>query len=215
MEKITIIFENQYFLCAIKPHGVLSVPSRFEGEDERQVLGRLLEKQLRKTLYPVHRLDFEVGGLILFAKNKEAQTLLSKGFEHKTIAKKYEAITSLPLSPGLDSGKKQTWTCLLAKGKRRAFIADHGKKSITEVVFAGMEAGKNKLWLWPVTGRSHQLRFEMSHHGMPIDGDVLYGSTVKTQEDRVELRSVEIDFQNFPHREKLEAPFFLKNELVE
>lgn len=215
MERITIVFENQHFLCANKPHGVLSVPSRFEEEDKREVLGRLLEKQLRKTLYPVHRLDFEVGGLILFAKNKEAQTLLSKGFELKTILKKYEAVTSLPLSPGLDSGKKQIWTCTLAKGKRRAFIADHGKKSITEVVFAGKVGDKNRLWLWPITGRSHQLRFEMFNHGMPIDGDALYGSNVETEQNKIELRSVEIDFQKFPHREKLEAPFFLKNELVE
>lgn len=215
MEKIIIIFENQHFLCAIKPPGVLSVPSRFEGEDKREVLGRLLEKQLRKTLYPVHRLDFEVGGLILFAKNKEAQTMLSKGFELKTIQKKYEAITSLPLSPGLESGKKQIWTCVLAKGKRRAFIAAHGKKSITEVVFAGKTGEKNRLWLWPVTGRSHQLRFEMSNHNMAIDGDQLYGSMVETQEKKIELDSIEIDFSTFPYREKLEAPFFLKNELVE
>ncbi len=98
----------------------------------------------------------------------------------------------------------------MAKGKKRAFIASHGKKSITDVEFFESSAGVNKIWLWPVTGRSHQLRFEMSNHGMPIDGDLLYGSTVKLDEGKISLTSVEIDFSNFPHREKLDIPIFFK-----
>lgn len=212
---IPIIFENEFFLCADKPHGVLSVPSRFEKEDERKVLGRLLEKQLRKTLFPVHRLDFEVGGLILFAKTKDAQALLSKGFENKTIQKKYRAKTSANPVEDYEIGLMVEWISLIHKGKKRAFIANHGKKSITLMEYRGKKDAVHEFWLWPVTGRSHQLRFEMAHHQMPIDGDKLYGSTVELADGLIELKSIELNFEKFPHREKLAAPLFLKNELVE
>lgn len=210
--KIEIFFENGHFLCALKPHNVLSVPSRFEKEDERAVLGRLLEKQLRRTMYPVHRLDFEVGGLILFAKTKEAQALLNSGFEKKEIQKRYVAKTSVAHS--YEVGSTEIWKSRIAKGKKRAFEASHGKNAETKMHLDKKVGEISFFSLWPITGRSHQLRFEMFKHLMPIDGDSLYGSTVPSPKG-IELVSVEIDFSKFPHREKIEAPFFLKNELVE
>ncbi len=211
LKTIQIIFENEHFLCAFKPKAMLSVPSRYEDNDERPVLGRFLEKQLRRTMYPVHRLDFEVSGLILFAKNKTAQMLLNQGFEHKQIQKKYAAITSVKHQ--FVPSEKMYWRSRLAKGKKRAFIADHGKISETSAIFHKEEDGKSIFWLWPITGRSHQLRFEMFHHAVAIDGDVLYGSEVKNEEG-ILLESIEIDFSNFKNREKVEAPIFLKNTLA-
>lgn len=210
--KIEIFFENVHFLCALKPHNVLSVPSRFEKEDERAVLGRILEKQLRRTMYPVHRLDFEVAGLILFAKTKEAQALLNTGFEKKEIQKRYIAKTSVAHS--FQVGFEEFWKSRLAKGKKRAFEASHGKNAETKMRLDKKIGEISFFSLWPITGRSHQLRFEMFKHSMPIDGDSLYGSTISSP-NGIELVSVEIDFSKFPNREKIEAPIFLKNELVE
>ncbi|MBS1983183.1 MAG: RNA pseudouridine synthase, partial [Bdellovibrionales bacterium] len=66
-----IVFENPHFLAADKAPGWLSVPSRLGADDARPCVGRELEKT-HGRVWPVHRLDLEVSGLILFARNAEA-----------------------------------------------------------------------------------------------------------------------------------------------
>jgi tRNA pseudouridine32 synthase/23S rRNA pseudouridine746 synthase len=62
-----IHFQNEAFVILDKDSGVLSVPSRFPDRDERLVAGLELEKLLSKQVFPVHRLDCEVSGILLFA----------------------------------------------------------------------------------------------------------------------------------------------------
>ena len=61
-----ILFQNRDFIYVNKPAMVLSVPPRFPEKDQRDVLGKDLEKQLGVSIFPVHRLDFEVSGIIVF-----------------------------------------------------------------------------------------------------------------------------------------------------
>lgn len=107
----------------------------------------------------------------------------------------------------------EEWTCRLERGKKRAFVADHGKPSKTlarrVAAIAGGPggghpsagqpgAGRPNLAQWelvPVTGRPHQLRFEMARHGCPIFGDVLYGGATAGRPDWIALRAVELDLR--------------------
>lgn len=213
-----ICFENKFFVAADKPEGWLTVPSRFEREDERTVLGRELEKELNTRLYPVHRLDFEVSGLVLFAKDASSHRLANDWFSGKVVRKTYQALSGRrdfshwpadlakadePLTPeGI-----HTWKCRILRGKRRSYEHPKGDPAVTEASYT--ESGDDLQWtLAPITGRSHQLRFELSRHGFPIHGDALYGSRAQWASG-IALRSVKLDFSAVPEAQRKGLPEFL------
>jgi len=188
--QIPIHFENENLVVAIKPSGTLSVPSRLGDKEERPVLGKILETQLSCRLFPVHRLDFEVSGLILFAKTQKAHQILNQAFEQKKIKKMYQALTT-GIAPEL--GAKFEWKAKILRGKKRAYESPVGKLSLTLAEYLGKKDEYLSWKLQPVTGRSHQLRFDLARHGFPIVGDTLYGSTVKLDEHKIELRAISIE----------------------
>ncbi len=95
----------------------------------------------------------------------------------------------------LKIGDSFEWKARILRGKRRAYESSLGKDSLTCAQFLGYD-GKNYLrWdLQPITGRAHQLRFDLSRHGFPIIGDVLYGSSELFKEHAIALHSYKIDF---------------------
>jgi len=193
---IPLHFENENFVLAMKPSGYLSVPSRFGDKDSRPVLGKKLEAQLGLRLFPVHRLDFEVSGLILFAKNASAHRAANQWFEQKKVRKVYQALTT-GMPPEL--GKKFEWKSKILRGKKRAYESPVGKPSLTLAEYQGQVRGLdgNQYLLWslePVTGRGHQLRFDLARHGFPIVGDVLYGSPICLNNERIQLCAVRAFF---------------------
>lgn len=206
---IEIVFENSNFVVCDKPSGVLSTPSRYENIDSRMCLGLMLQKELNIQIYPVHRLDFEVSGLVMYAKNPEAHRAANAWFETKQVLKTYRALTTGPdfshipanvPNPRqilqLQPGDTFEWKSHLLRGKRRAYESPQGKPSLTRAVYLGdPESGRQSWDLEPVTGRSHQLRFDLSRHGFPIVGDKLYGSKILwASNDSIALRAYKIDF---------------------
>ncbi len=206
---VKVVFQNENFIVIDKPHGMLTVPARTGDADPRQCAGRLLEKELGGRIFPVHRLDYEVGGIVMFARNAAAHRAASGWFEGHALQKAYEAITmanqerSEPQVP-TPLEEPLIWEAVLVRGKKRAFEASHGKKSLTrawfvrELELVGAPPGKSfQLWrLEPVTGRSHQLRWEMFRHETPILGDVLYGGVPLhlPVPDAIALRAVQLSF---------------------
>ena len=197
--EIKIIFQNEFVVVANKPSGSLSTPAR-DAQDPRPCLGIELQKHLGQQIFPVHRLDFEVSGLLLFAKTKASHKECQSWFENSVVKKTYEALT-LPGQQDPQTFKESTlWRSKLAKGKRRAFEAPHGKESLTEASLIASDAAG--FWRWslsPLTGRSHQLRFEMTKHGFPILGDELYGGVKEfnghlLSPQFIALRAVKLDF---------------------
>jgi tRNA pseudouridine32 synthase/23S rRNA pseudouridine746 synthase len=196
------VFENSHFIIVDKASMVLSVPARTGLADPRPCLGHILEQDLNCKIYPVHRLDFEVSGLIMYAKTPDAHRAGNSWFENKLISKTYIALTSSDINPSEKVGVPFEWKCSLLRGKKRAYESPAGKKSITH----GMLVEKNCWHLNPVTGRSHQLRYELFRHGFPIIGDELYGSSLKFERGGIALRAFEINFQNITEREKFGLP---------
>lgn len=179
-----ILLQNQDVAIVEKPAGFLSVPSSLGKSDPRPVAGILAQEKLGK-LYPVHRLDFEVAGLLIFARHAKAQTQLHEIWEsghgvekiYRAHSRSTQDFSHWPEKiEGADrkwqaQDRSGTWESLIAQGKKRSFIVHHGKTSLTK--YQILESG---LWdLSPLTGRRHQLRLEMSRHGFPILGDALYG----------------------------------------
>lgn len=217
---IQIIFENEHFVFCDKESGILTTPSRFEEKDSRGCLGVELQSQLGLQIYPIHRLDFEVSGLVMFAKNPEAHRRGNHWFEHKHLHKSYRALTSAqnfshipeqipnPRSPiQLQTEKHFEWRSKILRGKRRSYESPQGKPSLTIADFMGMNEQGWLCWnLKPITGRSHQLRFDLSRHGFPILGDTLYGSKEKWGAHSIALRAYQIDFSNVQDRMRWALP---------
>ena len=221
-----IIFDNDHFIVVFKQAGELSVPSRFANQDDRDVLGLQLQEHFKTQIFPVHRLDFEVSGLVLYAKNKEAHAAANGWFENKIVEKTYRALTSpqnyshipatisnprLPLT--LQIGQELTWKCKMLRGKRRAYETPAGKSCETKATYIGLDGNSSLIWdLKPVTGRGHQLRFDLSRHGFCILGDQLYGSRESYKKEAIALMAYRINFVKVKDRlrwglpEKIEIP---------
>jgi 23S rRNA-/tRNA-specific pseudouridylate synthase len=202
------VFENEHFIIVDKAPMVLSVYPRME--DGRVVLGKVLEDDLGIKIYPVHRLDYEVQGLVMYAKTAEAHKVANGWFENKQVEKTYRALSTKLSSDVLrpfefELNTEYLWKSMLLKGKKRAYESPHGKSSLTKVKLLKNENGRFSFDLNPVTGRSHQLRFELFSHGYPILGDELYSST-ESFPVGIALRAYRINFLNAPSREKFSLP---------
>ena len=207
-----VLFQNEHVIAADKPGGVLTVPSRTGAEDPRVCFGRQLETALGVRLWPVHRLDFEVEGVVLFAKHGAAHRIANAAFEARRVDKRYEALTegssTLSKVPA-----EFVWESLLVRGKRRSFEAPHGKpartvaRALARVPAAELLAPapgavavpQNLLHfaLAPETGRPHQLRVHLARAGFPVAGDTLYGAVCPLRVPAlIALRSVSLEFRD-------------------
>jgi tRNA pseudouridine32 synthase / 23S rRNA pseudouridine746 synthase len=206
--RLPVIYQNERIVAVDKPGGMLTTPSRLGAADPRPTLGRLLEQQLGARLWPVHRLDLEVTGLVLFAKDADAHRLASAAFEERRVHKRYEALCEGAMEPPATVGGTFTWQSLLVRGKRRSFEAPHGKQAITHARLLGLVAAGPWLppgaadegapllhfLLEPETGRAHQLRVHLARAGCPVLGDALYGARRPFREPgTVALRSVALE----------------------
>jgi tRNA pseudouridine32 synthase/23S rRNA pseudouridine746 synthase len=199
--KLKAYFDSKDILVVEKPAGFLSVPSVMGKKDTRLVVGILAQNQWG-PLFPVHRLDFEVAGLLVFAKNAQAHKILQQMWENKGVHKTYRALSlgqdfsHWPQNvPGADlnfelSNTSGIWTSRIEQGKRRSFIAEHGLESRTDFKLIAENSILKSWQLSPITGRRHQLRLEMSRHGFPIRGDSLYGGTKATHQEPQEIALV-------------------------
>lgn len=201
-----VVFENPRFLAVDKPSGVLTVPGREGESDTRACLSTELSRSSGRV-WPVHRLDFEVSGLVLFAKDAEAHRVANGWFESRDIKKLYEAWSTGAPAPDWKPGQRFEWTSNLLRGKKRAYESPHGKPSVTIAAWMGLGPKQCLKWhLEPLTGRSHQLRYELSRHGFPIIGDKLYGSTESLGENMIALRSIRLDFSGCSAAKQYELP---------
>jgi tRNA pseudouridine32 synthase/23S rRNA pseudouridine746 synthase len=222
-QKIKIIFENKFFIAANKPSATLSVPTRLGEHEKRPILKFLLEEQLKIQLWATHRLDYEVSGLILYAKTADAHRAANIWFEKHLIHKTYSALTEGDAKDAEAFSNLTEWRCYLVRGKKRAFEAPYGQEAITLAKFVGVSAPSNKnpannspanntetpalQWeLHPKTGRGHQLRYELSKRKFPIVGDTLYGAKTENPDESIALTAITIDFSKCPEREKFELP---------
>ncbi|MSP91664.1 MAG: RNA pseudouridine synthase [Myxococcales bacterium] len=198
-----IVWQGGGLVALDKPPGWLAIPGRQGAADVRPVAGHWLQAALATPVLPVHRLDVPVSGLLLFALDAAAHRALNDGFASRLIGKTYEAWTA-DAPTGMAAGVPVTWRSRLAKGKKRAFEAPHGKPAETVAVWLGPIAtagGPLQAWrLLPLTGRSHQLRVHLAAAGCPIVGDDLYGGLSWSHGEGIALRAVQVDLANLPEQ---------------
>jgi len=173
---IDIIYQDEVMLVINKPAEFLSVPGK---RIEDSVYLRI-KQSFPKATGPliVHRLDMSTSGLMVIALSKEAHKDLQKQFIKRTVKKRYVAlledeikedsgIIDLPLRVDLDDRPRQL------------VCHEHGRQAKTEWQVIERKNHQTKIYFYPVTGRTHQLRVHSAHiKGLntPIIGDDLYGN---------------------------------------
>jgi len=171
-----IIFENERFLIADKPHFLAVAPS---GEYLHETLiVRLRKKTKLDELELCHRLDRETAGLVLITKKQEYRAMYHQLFSERKITKIYHAISNLPSDsmnfPIIKRSKIiSSEPFFLMKESENFEDSESGlSESKIELIKTGLKQALYQLT--PKTGKKHQLRVHMASIGLPIKNDVFY-----------------------------------------
>lgn len=185
--EIKILYEDNDLVVIDKPEGLLSVATDF---DQTRSAHSLLKRRFhRPRVYPVHRLDRETSGLLVFAYTDNARKELKKLFEEHGVVRQYRAIVH-----GVLPEMEGTFRSYL-KEDARFFVrsADQGKLAITHYRVLEKRRNKTLLTLHLETGRKNQIRVHLSEAGFPIVGDSKYG--IETEKaTRLYLHALELGF---------------------
>lgn len=187
---LEVVWEDDDIAVVNKPAGVLSVP----GKSDTQSVYSFVRKRYPEATGPlvVHRLDMSTSGLMVVAKTKEVHQALQKQFNDHTIQKRYVALLQGELAT--DSGTICLPICPDVEHRPCQMVSErYGKYALTEYEVIGREEGVTRVYFYPKTGRTHQLRLHAAHAhglGMPIVGDELYGKKA----DRLYLQAQRIEF---------------------
>jgi len=185
---IKILYHDADCVAVMKPAGVAAIP---EKRDDHSCLSALLSAQLKTSVMPVHRLDKEVSGVMLYALHPEAHRFLNTAFEKREVHKTYQALVH-----GVMAEDQGVVTRPIREfGSGRMGVDDlTGKPSETRYSVIKRTDRFTLVELSPQTGRRHQLRVHLYSIGHPIVGDTRYGDKALQQGfPRLMLTSTGID----------------------
>jgi tRNA pseudouridine32 synthase/23S rRNA pseudouridine746 synthase len=204
---LDIVHEDSDLLIVNKPSGLLSVPGK--GEELADCLLTRLEVAF-PTVRLVHRLDRDTSGVMGFALTAHAQKHLSQQFELRKVKKTYVARVQGRVTPKdwqVDLPLIVDWP----NRPKQKVCHETGKPAVTDWKVMKASDDESRVRLFPLTGRSHQLRGHMLAAGHPILGDPLYAPETCADHDRLMLHAEELRV-NHPENNKgmrfrVKAPF--------
>lgn len=172
--KILILCTERDFAVIVKPVGM---------DSEKEVPERL-SRELGGVFYTIHRLDRNVGGVMVYARTKEAAAALSRLVQSGELRKEYFAqVTGTP-------PEEAVWEDLLLKDSRKnkAFVVKRQRAGVkaAKLAYTRLTAGEVSLVRVRLhTGRSHQIRVQFASRGYPLAGDHKYGARDRLKEPRL------------------------------
>ncbi|MBR1972514.1 MAG: RNA pseudouridine synthase [Oscillospiraceae bacterium] len=176
-----ILYSDKHIAVLVKPVGL----------DSEAEVPAALKEQLGGEVFPIHRLDKNVGGVMIFARTKQAAAELSKAAQEGTMLKEYMAMVhGTPPESG-------DWEDFLWKDskKNKVFVVKRQRGGVKKarLEFKRISAGEESLVrIRLYTGRSHQIRVQFSSRGFPLVGDHKYGS--RSEKNEPMLFSCRISF---------------------
>ncbi len=189
-----ILFENEHLLVVDKPHFLTMSPSG--NYVQETLLVRLKKRTQNPDLTPIHRLDRETAGVVLFSKKSSSRGAYQQMFAERVVQKTYHAIA--PYHAELNF--PQTVQLNMQKGQPFYTMQVMAGPANSETLIHVLECNDAfaKYELKPKTGKQHQLRVHLHHLGIPILNDSLYPTVCHKADDDfsapLQLLAKEISF---------------------
>ncbi len=170
-----ILYNDEDIAVIVKPYGVSSQTS--EGEN----VPKLLEQELKKTPFVVHRLDRTTGGVMVYALNSCSAARLSRQITENKFKKEYLAVISGTLE---ENSGSMTDLLYYDRQKNKSYVVKKERKGVKKAVlnfevlkaFTLNDTTYSLLKISLETGRTHQIRVQFASRGFPLCGDRRYGS---------------------------------------
>ncbi|TVR86885.1 MAG: RNA pseudouridine synthase [Saprospirales bacterium] len=187
-DNFKIIFKGPEgdYLVVSKPGGIPAVPDK---TGDRSLLEMVQEKFKRK-LYPVHRIDRPVSGLVVFAGSKQSAAKISEAFRDRRVRRLYLAATES--RPEKDLFELKGWIKKSGSRNRSFFSTDssnQGKPAKATIKYLDSIDNYHLLGLVLESGRHHQIRAMLQFLECPVKGDVKYGARRKNKDRSIHLHA--------------------------
>ena len=182
--------------------GNIAVIVKPVGLDSEKGVPEQLQQALGGTFLTVHRLDQNVGGVMVYARNSAAAAELSRQIQSGSFVKEYVALVhGTPEAQG-------DWTDLLFKDSRKnkVFVVKKERTGVKKarLTYCRLQEGEQSLVrIRLYTGRSHQIRVQFASRGFPLVGDHKYGSRSKETAPMLFSCCLEFDMDGHHRFEKL------------
>ncbi len=193
--KLKVVYRDSFCLAVHKPPGIATYRESRGGNADG--CKELLEEQLQQRLFPVHRIDADTSGLVLFALDPKSAAGFIRAFREHKVKKTYEAwcVGEVP-----ERGSIRT---PLPKNKGK-----ETESARTDYVRIRRDRGFSLVTVTPLTGRFHQIRRHFESIGHPLAGDPLYGSPELWKgffrgEPRLMLQACELAFTHPVSRKEI------------
>ena len=157
-----ILYKDKDLTVCVKPVGL----------DSESEVPAALSEQLGGAFFPIHRLDKNVGGVMIYARTKAAAAALSTAVQNSSLIKEYVAkVHGTPPENG-------DWEDLLFKdsSKNKVFVVKKERKGVKKARLEFVHHGGGLVRIRLHTGRSHQIRVQFASRGFPLVGDHKYGA---------------------------------------
>lgn len=208
IDDINIVFEDNHVLVVVKPQNLPVCPDGSGDIDLLTLLKEYLKEKYDKKgdafLGLVHRLDRPTGGVMVFAKTSKAANRLSEELKIGELEKRYFTIVH-----GIPKEKQGELVHYLVKNPSKNIVytvpmaTEGAKKAVLNYKVLAVNDKMSLIDVRLKTGRSHQIRVQMSSIGAPLFGDQKYADGRTLPNYNIALWSVELKFFHPITREKL------------
>ena len=208
MEKLNVLYEDNQIIVVLKPQNIPTQSDVSGSEDMLSLVKKYVKEKYQKEgeafIGLVHRLDRPTGGVMVFARNSKSAKRLAEQFKNHTTEKIYYAVTtkvvrekSKTLVNYLEKNEKENIVKvvpMLSSGAKKAELTymeleNNGQMSLLEVKI--------------LTGRSHQIRVQLSTLGYPLYGDGKYGKNKDVTTKNLGLWAGKLSFIHPTTKEKM------------